>query len=309
MSSRVDSGNRRRISATQAIPTISIFPFSRSLSIRFPFNYRIFVFILIFIRRTSNPWKGDSIRNYTKISFQSKAKNQIFFHNRVVYRCFTRTNEARKKRIIINVKNGLLVPSEWPDSTISSRFSIPPLLFFRPHFPLPLSSLETNTLFFEHLANIPTPESSVKHGRNRTSDFRAMLVDTLIHDEFARPAIWHSSSNASRDCTSDDLSRDTCPSRDRGVGKILGGSPGLNRIAVALYFGGRGNGINCFARIIFPLCWNVYFFALLDFLKKRKKYEKITKRNDSNTGVKRCSNEVLNWDKRKRKTIILLEES
>lgn len=158
MSSRVDSGNRRRISATQAIPTISIFPFSRSLSIRFPFNYRIFVFILIFIRRTSNPWKGDSIRNYTKISFQSKAKNQIFFHNRVVYRCFTRTNEARKKRIIINVKNGLLVPSEWPDSTISSRFSIPPLLFFRPHFPLPLSSLETNTLFFEYLANIPRPK-------------------------------------------------------------------------------------------------------------------------------------------------------
>lgn len=112
MSSRVDSGNRRRISATQAIPTISIFPFSRSLSIRFPFNYRIFVFILIFIRRTSNPWKGDSIRNYTKISFQSKAKNQIFFHNRVVYRCFTRTNEARKKRIIINVKKRTS-SSEW----------------------------------------------------------------------------------------------------------------------------------------------------------------------------------------------------
>lgn len=178
MSSRVDSGNRRRISATQAIPTISIFPFSRSLSIRFPFNYRIFVFILIFIRRTSNPWKGDSIRNYTKISFQSKAKNQIFFHNRVVYRCFTRTNEARKKRIIINVKNRLLVPSEWPDSTISSRFSIPPLLFFRPHFPLPLSSLETNTLFFEHLANIPHAR---KFGETRAKSEERFPRDACGH--------------------------------------------------------------------------------------------------------------------------------
>lgn len=161
MSSRVDSGNRRRISATQAIPTISIFPFSRSLSIRFPFNYRIFVFILIFIRRTSNPWKGDSIRNYTKISFQSKAKNQIFFHNRVVYRCFTRTNEARKKRIIINVKNGLLVPSEWPDSTISSRFSIPPLFFFRPHFPLPLLVSRDKYLIFRASSEY-TPRPKVR---------------------------------------------------------------------------------------------------------------------------------------------------
>lgn len=271
MSSRVDSGNRRRISATQAIPTISIFPFSRSLSIRFPFNYRIFVFILIFIRRTSNPWKGDSIRNYTKISFQSKAKNQIFFHNRVVYRCFTRTNEARKKRIIINVKKRTS-SSEWMTrfhdliALLDSSSSL-----FSPSFSSPSLVSRDKYLIFQASSEYTTPESSVKHGRNRTSDFRAMLVDTLIHDEFARPAIWHSSSNASRDCTSDDLSRDTCPSRDRGVGKILGGSPGLNRIAVALYFGGRGNGINCFARIIFPLCWNVYFFALLDFLKKRKK--------------------------------------
>lgn len=36
--------------------------------------------------------------------------------------------------------------------------------------------------------------------------------------------------------------------------------------------------------------------------------KKLQKGKDSNTGVKRCSNEVLNWDKRKRKTIILLEE-
>lgn len=44
-----------------------------------------------------------------------KRKTKFFFtriHNRVVYRCFTRTNEARKKRIIINVKNRTS-SSEW----------------------------------------------------------------------------------------------------------------------------------------------------------------------------------------------------